>query len=88
MTDALRKGRKLHCDISKMNIILVKEAGDVRRGYLIDWECAHSASEDGLVLEPITATVSRPLSLYHAPPTDRTPGSHDRARTRSCPRPC
>ncbi|KAI0357832.1 hypothetical protein OH77DRAFT_1305388 [Trametes cingulata] len=52
MRDAYSKASRLHRDISVGNIILVKEApGDVRKGYLIDWEGSSRVDGEGRSLE-------------------------------------
>ncbi|KAI0688873.1 hypothetical protein C8Q76DRAFT_685963 [Earliella scabrosa] len=52
MKDALRLDSRLHRDISIGNIILVKEShGDVRRGYLVDWESSTRTDANGKALE-------------------------------------
>ncbi|RPD54657.1 hypothetical protein L226DRAFT_90085 [Lentinus tigrinus ALCF2SS1-7] len=53
MKDALARNCRLHRDISIANILLVKERGsDIRRGYLIDWECSWNVDESGQALQP------------------------------------
>ena len=48
MRDALTLDSRLHRDISIGNILLVKERDrDIRRGYLIDWECSCNVDELG-----------------------------------------
>ncbi len=53
MKDALALDSRLHRDISVGNILLVKEGNrNVRRGYLIDWECSCNVNESGQASQP------------------------------------
>ncbi|TFK82040.1 hypothetical protein K466DRAFT_444550, partial [Polyporus arcularius HHB13444] len=51
MRDALAKDSRLHRDISVGNIVLVQEEGDVRRGYLVDWDASCRIDDAGFALE-------------------------------------
>ena len=51
MRDALAKDSRLHRDISVGNIILVQETGNIRKGYLVDWDASCRVDDSGLALE-------------------------------------
>ncbi|KAI0357831.1 hypothetical protein OH77DRAFT_1305455 [Trametes cingulata] len=52
MRDAFSNASRLHRDISVGNIILVQESpGEVRKGYLVDWEASSGIDNEGCALD-------------------------------------